>query len=186
LPVDKYMQYNINCVKRMTDKDKTIFRYKFSEPVVEDLHNFAKIHQYDDRVSYNEAWIQWTEENKELISRESERLKSLDYDGDILDKMFKSARYYYRKKGTEKKAPAKRREYVGLQKAVLDKMDQHISSVKKDFKPAKGYADFCEQYPDMICLCVSELKNQNLTDNDEIQNKIKKTYKNRYFIAINK
>ena len=84
----------------MTDKDKTIFRYKFSEPVVEDLHNFAKIHQYDDRVSYNEAWIQWTEENKELISRESERLKSLDYDGDIVDKMFKSARYYYRKKGT--------------------------------------------------------------------------------------
>jgi hypothetical protein len=106
--------------------DKTIFRYKFSEPFVADLYNFAKIHQYDDRVGYKEAWGVWVEDNKELVSRECERLMSLEYDGDILDKMFKSARYYFRKKSTEKKAPATRREYVSLQKSVLEKMDRHI------------------------------------------------------------
>jgi hypothetical protein len=181
------MQNNIKYIGKMTDK--TIFRYKFSEPFVADLYNFAKIHQYDDRVGYKEAWGVWVEDNKELVSRECERLTSLDYDGDILDKMFKSARYYFRKKSTEKKAPATRREYVCLQKSVLEKMDRHIESnlsENKNYKPATGFTAFCEENAVVLRECMEDLQKQNMTDCEEAQNKIKKTYKNRYFIAINK
>jgi len=169
--------------------EKTIFRYKFSEPFVADLYNFAKIHQYDDRVGYKEAWGLWVEENNEQVTRECNRLKSLDYEGDILDKMFKSARYYFRKKSTEKKAPAQRREYVSVQKSILDEMDRHIAeklSVNKNYKPATGFAAFCEERSDAMCECMEDLHKQNMTDCEEARNKIKKTYKNRYFLAINK
>jgi hypothetical protein len=114
---------------------------------------------------------------------------SLEYDGDILDKMFKSARYYFRKKSTEKKAPAKRREYVSLQKSVLEKMDRHIEanlSANKNYKPATGFVAFCEENAEVLRECMEDLHRQNMTDCEEAQNKIKKTYKNRYFIAINK
>jgi hypothetical protein len=169
--------------------EKTIFRYKFSEPFVADLYNFAKIHQYDDRVGYKEAWGLWVEENNEQVTRECNRLKSLDYEGDILDKMFKSARYYFRKKSTEKKAPAQRREYVSMQKSILDEMDRHIAeklSMNKNYKPATGFAAFCEERCDAMCECMEDLHKQNMTDCEEARNKIKKTYKNRYFLAINK
>ena len=181
------MQNSINFVDRMTEK--TIFRYKFSEPFVADLYHFAKVHQYDDRVGYKDAWGVWIEENREQVSRECDRLKSLDYEGDILDKMFKSARYYFRKKSTEKKAPAKRREYISLQKSVLEKMDQHIEtnlSENKNYKPATGFTAFCEENAEVLRVCMEDLHRQNMTDCEEAQNKIKKTYKNRYFIAINK
>ena len=91
-----------------------IYRYKFEEVFVEQLSRFAKIHQYDHRKDFKEAWTKWMDENEEIVSEEVRRLVSLDYKGDIIDKMFKSARYYFRKKSTEKKAPCERRDYVGV------------------------------------------------------------------------
>jgi hypothetical protein len=75
-----------------------IFRFKFTEAFMEDLYKFSKIHQYDHRKDFKEAWTIWIEENNDIIDEEVERLLALGYDGDILDKMFKSARYYFRKK----------------------------------------------------------------------------------------
>ena len=93
------------------------------------------------------------------------------------------------KKSTEKKAPATRREYVSLQKSVLEKMDRHIEtnlSENKNYKPATGFTAFCEENAEVLRECMVDLHRQNMTDCEEVQNKIKKTYKNRYFIAINK
>ena len=83
--------------------DVNIFRYKFCEDFTKPLYQFSKIHQYDHRKDFKEAWNIWIEENEDLVNKEVRRLTELDYKGDILDKMFKSARYYFRKKSTEKK-----------------------------------------------------------------------------------
>ena len=96
-----------------------------------DLNKFAKIHQYDHRKDFKEAWEIWVEENDDIVQEEVDRLNNLGYDGDILDKMFKSARYYFRKKSTEKKVPQKRRSYVGIQSALLEAMDKHIIDNKR-------------------------------------------------------
>lgn len=80
-----------------------IFRFKFKDEFTGELYKFAKIHQYDHRKDFKEAWKIWLEENTEIVEEEVRRLTNLRYDGDILDKMFKSARYYFRKKSTEKK-----------------------------------------------------------------------------------
>lgn len=165
-----------------------IFRFKFTQEFMDELYKFSKIHQYDHRKDFKEAWNTWTEENDELISSEIRRLYNLGYEGDIIDKMFKSARYYYRKKSTEKKAPKQRRVYVGLQKELLESMDEHINDNinNKEFKPSVGFDSYCLQNIDLLKCEIARLMSNGIKDSEEIKNKIKKTYKNRYFIAINK
>jgi hypothetical protein len=102
--------------------------------------------------------------------------------------MFKSARYYFRKKGTEKKAPSQRRDYIGVQKNLLETMDKHIriGISTEDYKPSDGFDDFCKKNIDILKEEVSNLCKNGFTDSNQIKNKIKKTYKNRYFLFISK
>jgi len=165
-----------------------IFRYKFGDDFTCELFKFSKIHQYDHRKDFKEAWKKWLEENECIVDEESTRLKDLGYNGDILEKMFKSARYYFRKKSTEKKAPIERREYMGVQKILLEAMDNHIkmNANKENFKPSEGFDDFCNTNKDLLREEVNSLCKNGMKDPVEIKNKIKKTYKNRYFIFITK
>ncbi len=188
-------QPNIEDIRKEEDRrdddelfDVNIFRYKFSEEFTNQLYQFSKIHQYDHRKDFKEAWNIWIEENDILVNKEARRLTELDYKGDIIDKMFKSARYYFRKKSTEKKEPQKRRVYVGIHSELLTAMDKHIIANKKntDYKPSNGFDDFCKQYIEELKTEVTNLCKSGIKDPDEIKNKIKKTYKNRYFMAITK
>jgi len=166
----------------------TIYRYKFRDEFVDELYKFSKIHQYDHRKDFKEAWQLWIEENDDIVSDEARILSSSGYDGDILDKMFKSARYYFRKKSTEQKEPAKRRKYCGLAKDVLDAMDKHIASniTNDDYKPSTGFESFCAINSALLKEETSRLIINGFKDTIEIHEKLKKTYKNRYFIFISK
>ena len=183
---------NIAChTPRNDDFNNTninIYRYKFTDEFTNELFKFSKIHQYDDRKVFKEAWNIWIENNDNLVNSEYRRLKELGYDGDIFDKMFKSARYYFRKKSTEKKEPTKRRIYVGTQKDLLEAMDEHISSNinSGNFKPSDGFDEFCKQNVSLLKEEVNVLCRSGMNNPDEIKAKIKKTYKNRYFLAISK
>lgn len=165
-----------------------IYRYKFTEKFTEELYKFSKIHQYDHRKDFKEAWSNWIQEKEEIVFQEVKRVTELGYEGDVLDKMFKSARYYFRKKSTEKKVPQTRRSYVGTNRDLLEKMDQHIQLAMKrdDYKPSDDFCLFCKENIDLLKEEVSRLCSLGLTNPTEIQNKIKKTYKNRYFIIIHK
>ena len=82
-----------------------IYRYKFSDGFTKELYRFSKIHQYDHRTDFKEAWLCWIDTEDEIVNEEIRRLNNLGYTGNVLDKMFKSARYYFRKKSSEKKEP---------------------------------------------------------------------------------
>jgi hypothetical protein len=165
-----------------------IFRYKFSDDFTKELYSFSKIHQYDERKDFKEAWNTWTEENIDLVNSEIERLTNLGYEGDILDKMFKSARYYFRKKSTEQKQPKPRREYVGVEKELLDAMDKHIMTNinSENYKPADGFLEFCNENIDILKCEVARLCKSGMNNTNDVKDKIKKTYKNRYFMFISK
>ena len=166
------------------DKNALIYRFKFTQEFMDALFQFSKIHQYDDRHSFKEAWTQWTELNDNLVSGEIRRLSNLDYKGNIEEKMFKSARYYYQKKGTEKNAPAERRPYVCSQKELIDAMDAHIEVHMS--KPSDGFLDFCQGHYDLLKTEVNHMVQIGFKDHNEIKEKIKKTYKNRYFLIAHK
>jgi hypothetical protein len=175
-------------IKTINDVNINIYRYKFSPEFTDELYKFSKIHQYEHRHDFKESWAKWREENLILINEESRRLINLGYDRDIMDKMFKSARYYFRKKSTEKKEPAKRRTYISTQKELIEAMDEHINKniYSENFKPSEGFDDFCKNQKELIKQEVIKLIKEGITDKDELKIKIKKTYKNRYFIFINK
>jgi hypothetical protein len=169
------------------NENSPIYRYKFTQSFMTELFKFSKIHQYDDRKVFKEAWETWTQENDELISSEIARLQKLEYNGDILEKMFKSARYYFRKKSPIKSEPKERRKYVSIHKELLDAMDAHVSSGKnkEDYKPSDGFTDFCNTHQEELKQEITLLL-ENDMNSDEIMNKFKKTYKNRYFMSITK
>jgi hypothetical protein len=162
----------------------SIYRYNFSKDFMEELYEFSKIHQYDHRKDFKEAWLKWQDENTDAIEAESRRLVELDYTGDILDKMFKSARYYFRKKNVVKAEPKERKCYVTVEKKMLDAMNRYITE-HSDEKPSESFVCFCENHKDELREEVSHLL-KNKMEKDEIINKIKKTYKNRYFIIVNR
>jgi hypothetical protein len=180
------------CKKESFDKDDvlfinpSIFRYKFTQEFMNEIYTFSKIHQYDDNKTFKEAWKIWSDENEELIIDEINRLEQYNYRGNIMEKMYKSARYYFRKKGTKKNEPKERCEYVNVQKNLIDVMDKHIYDHinEETYKPSSGFVDFCNSNVQFIKEEVSHLIKYGYKDPNEIKNKIKKTYKNRYFLII--
>jgi hypothetical protein len=189
---DGSRQFIDGYIKKMDEKrDDTsdsithmIFRFKFTQEFMDKLHIFSKIHQYDERKDFKEAWEQWVEENEEIINVESRRIVNLGYDGDIMDKMFKSARYYFRKKTNEKKVAKERRKYISIAHDLLEGMDTHIISHigKEDYQPKNGFIIFCKENEELLKHAINEMLEQGIKDSPLIQEKIKKTYKNRYFI----
>ncbi len=164
------------------------FRHKFSPEVVKSLYEFSKIHQYEQRKIYNESWENWVNNNEELISTETRKLMINGYSGNVVSKMYKSARYYFRKKPTSKVEPKKRRKYSACSRELLDHMDEYIVSKHKsnDFKPSDNYTKYIEENKSIIeeeCKKLKEENNEEFT-NSQILDKIKKTFKNRYFQLI--
>jgi len=160
------------------------FHFKFSPIFIEHLERFAKIHQYDDRHTFKEAWTTWTKTDSisKIIEEEIADLTKDGFDGNILEKMFKSARYYYRKKPETKDVIAKKKKYEGSSRSFLEQVDAHIShyvhthsvssgeTIKSTASPAEAYDDFC--------------KTHEIVGMDEA--KQKKTYKNRYYLFSKK
>ena len=167
----------------------SVFRFKFAEEVVSQITNFAKIHQYDKRDDYQEAWKEWVDENDDMIFTERKRLNQLGYQGDVEDKMYKAGRYYFRNKSSGDNAEkTKRRKYIPTSQELICAMDAHIKmgGCKKEFKPSDGYDDFCENYRELLSREINITLTQVQLDADEMSKKIKKTYKNRYFILTRK
>jgi hypothetical protein len=110
-------------------------RFVYTDEVTELLNNFAKEHHNDERKKFKTEWNNWVqrEEIKAKLNNEIERLKHLGMEDDIMDKMFKSVKYYYCKKLQNKIKPPSRpkpqvKNYTTLSYKILTRMDEHIYS----------------------------------------------------------
>jgi hypothetical protein len=172
-------------------------RFTFSDEVSEILMDFARIHQYDERKVYKEAWqiLLQDEDTSPVLLKEVETIQQHGYVGDVLDKMFKSTRYYYRKKLIKESsqttiAKSPRKEYETVPNDLLEDMDKHIKQeiarqlmqppktneetqvLVSRATPAKSFEKYYIDYK------TRELENdEELIDNE----KLKKTYKNRFY-----
>jgi len=161
-----------------------IFRYKFSESLVEQLENFSLIHKHDERKEFKEYWEIWVKDNNDIINREKYRLEELGYDGDIIRKMFVSVRYYFRKKSNITKEPKTRQKYVKFDRDFLELIDTHISDcleVDECYKPSNSYEEFIETYKTthIVEQLIRTKREYDLTT-EEVADKLKKTFKNRF------
>jgi hypothetical protein len=171
---------------RVESNSVVIYRYKFTDDFMSELYKFSKIHQYDERKDFKEAWKVWVEDNDLIIEEESLRLQTLGYEGDIIDKMFKSARYYFRKKSVEKKEPKQRRQYISVNRELLEAMDNHIEKnyTSENYQPKTGFLEFCQENVDLLKEAINSMFEKDINNAQLIEGKIKKTYKNRYFIFV--
>jgi len=153
-------------------------------------------------------WIE-TDDIAQMIASETNKLMSEGFQGDVEDKMFKAVRYYFRKKpATDDLSPKEqtpRKKYVGFTGKILTAMDSHILTKikenlqtgaealdethlekpdKKHFKsnvsPDKAYNDFYNTNTEIIQEETELLQDEENMDDEAIELKIKKTYKNRY------
>lgn len=188
------------------------YRFVFSESVIEELEYFSQLHQFDERKAFKEAWKEWfqSDEIHPIMNEEINRLVNTGYKGNIEEKMFKSARYYFRKKPTNKpEEKKKRKQYIGLSNEFLKSIDNHIISCLNanmnsntkprtntksnstnanvtvlDVQPAQAYEDFCKNHTEQIQKEIqhfSEAIQETPINVKELCNKFKKTYKNRYY-----
>jgi hypothetical protein len=167
------------------------FRFKFSEDVMREISEFARIHRYDNKDDFKEAWSKWIGDNARLISTEHERLSAMGFDGDINKKMYVSARYYFKNKTDVEEAPKKRRKYVTIDKAYIKLIDGYINSAITNgddnvYKPANCFQEFIQENEEQTAELVRKLATDDNLENADIISKIKKTFKNRYFVLTNK
>tara|TARA_B100000035_G_C21035688_1_gene570797 strand:+ start:1491 stop:2006 length:516 start_codon:yes stop_codon:yes gene_type:complete len=165
------------------------YRYKFSELFKNELMEFSRIHKYDEPAAFKDNWDIWCKDNKSIIDNEIAILKNNGYTGNALDKMYKSVRYYFKNKSDVKKEVKQRRQYLGLSPEFREAVDTHIQNIalRRELKPSIGFVDFMDQviYSQLIRSEKLRLESYNFTKED-INNKFKKSYKNRYFLEQKK
>tara|TARA_B100001741_G_C16425003_1_gene538148 strand:- start:114 stop:605 length:492 start_codon:yes stop_codon:yes gene_type:complete len=155
------------------------YRFNFSKQLLDILIPFVNINKYSDTQSFNENWNVWLKQNNNVIQNENKLLITKGYNGDIYVKLYKSAKYYYKKK-KKKKSVTKRKPYIGIDHQILNLIDDHITSIRINIKPHDSYLQFIELYKNNINIEYKRLI--NILNKNDFDNKIKKTYKNRFYI----
>jgi hypothetical protein len=77
------------------------------------------------------------------------------------------------------------RNYITMLEETLAAMDEHIKTSlanDADFKPSDGYSKFCENNVFVLRTEIQRMVGENIMDKKDIPEKIKKTYKNRYYM----
>ena len=157
------------------------FRYNFSDNFVKNLIVFAKNNKNTDFDLFNQNYQEWLDLNKDLVKQEELLLKNLGYVGNINDKIFKSARYYFNNKSFDKKVK-KRKKYTKFNKSFLKIMDQQIIiNIQNNIKPELAFNLFIEN-PVNSRIISNEFENLSFDINKfDADLKLKKTFKNRYY-----
>ena len=63
-----------------------------------ELETFSLIHQYDKPKVFKESFQRFLKNKEDMVIREKRSLIGRGYSGDINDKMYRSARYYFKNK----------------------------------------------------------------------------------------
>jgi len=170
---------------------KKTFRFKFTDETQTALAYFADVHKLDDRHTFKEEWENWIKENENMLKSEIHYLQEMGYDGNVESKMFKSARYYFKNKkpkSAEEQKPKQRRKYIKMDKNILKLIDTHINQNvnNENYKPSSGFDMFKTEFEDEVSSEFERIKETCDISDEDIELKMKKTYKNRYFNKLKK
>jgi len=158
-----------------------VYRHKFSKLFQEKIEDFSGQHKYDDYKTLKERFKEWIQENKLCIMEEERRMKNNGYSGNMEDKIFKSSRYYFMKKTNEKKETKKRKKYTSKNTQLLEEIQMHIYRTEIT-KPSEAFDDFVSKKETLLNSVKTELINSGDYDKNESETKIKKIYKNKFYI----
>ena len=177
---------------------QTPYRHNFSDDFVSILLTFLRNHKHDNREDFNSSWEEFIDVNDEEILKERKKLKENGYNGDFNEKIYKSARFYFLKKVIQEcpktndnlkkrvlinntSTTKQKKTYIRISECFKEYIDKHIITIIGDIdKPSDCYESFCKTHTDQIKLEINLLISKGF-DSYKIPEKIKKTFKNRFF-----
>jgi hypothetical protein len=177
---------------------KNINRYKFTKLFTEEIKCFCmNIKNIHDINIIKQNFDKWKSENNSKIEIEYEYLKSIGYDGNFNKKLYKSVMHYYKNcnvkdeflsndNNNNNNNDNNKRQYITLEFEFLELIDNHIKrNINQNIKikPSLLFDNFKLLYSDEITIQTNKII--DILSINDINNKIKKTYQNRYF-NINK
>lgn len=178
-----------------TDK---IYRYKIkSKELYDSIIEFSKSNRHKEDDEIKKEFIDWINSSKIsiLVKEEEEELKNTDYNlisNPIETKIYKSIKYYHIKKinnnskfkdKTKKNKDTKKN--IQFSKEMIDTVQKYIKKNENSIKPSLLFDDFIKTNNDLI---IQEYRNSNKIDlsDEEYNYKLKKMFKNQYFMIFNK
>lgn len=173
------------------------YRFDFTSLFATRLAQFAAEHVNKDRKTFQKEWSNWCEipEIHEQIAQESLLMEKNGFQGDVLDKMYKSARYYHRKNKPKIKEFIHKEHTNRFTREFLECMDDQIeeyirkqsngvldSNARIPLSQSMGYEQFCKTHQDEIYAELLKIKeNRGRLDAATIGEKLKKAYKTRFY-----
>jgi hypothetical protein len=171
---------------------QTTFRFQLGAKTLERLRPFAANNSNLSGKEFRARWDTWCIVNAAVIDAEVDRLRILGYEGDVPSKIYRAGRYYFKTRPPSLvRAPRSHNStaYIALAPMLIRSMDAHVVAHTRNCahsKPAVLYNDFLASCtPEMVALLAQEaerIMEQGMTDAYAAAAKIKKTYKNRYFM----
>lgn len=158
----------------------SVYRYKLSNDMLDHMKQFADIHNLDDLETFKKEYDKWYHDQNVHINKEYDRLQKLGYTGDLKQKIFKSVRYYYAKKGridkksntnTNTLCKPKRTKTCIVTKSMFECMDRVIMNHTHE-KPSLLFQTFLDLYQE---------EDDIHSFIEEHETKLKKSFKNRMF-----
>jgi len=165
---------------------QTTYRFKFNKDFLNTIREFSKIHSQDCGEDFLEAFQVWKRFNYEAIHKEEKRIVDLGFKGDIEEKIYKSARYYFKNKKSKPITETHtylKTNYIPRNKAFFSLLETYIKN-NSSVKPSILYKRFINETDSEISSGIlnelTRLKNYQLDQNDS-NKKIKKAFNNAYY-----
>ena len=163
---------------------QTTYRFKFNKELLDSIREFSKLHSNDNCDDFLDAFHLWKRVNNEIISLEEKRILDLGFNGNIEEKIYKSARYYFKnKKNTSYKLNKQlKTNYIPRNPVFFKMMETYIN--KNPIKASLLYKEFINETDTNILSEINteivRLKTFELNQTECLK-KIKKMFNNAYY-----
>ena len=165
------------------------YRFDFTKDVAGLMYSFTKEHRDETAKNFRANWNEWINRGdvKRILTTECELLLNQGFKGDAWDKMYKSARYYYKKQPSDiaSKHQAKQKGKKHTNRFSLNFLQMIDNNISKHILQQKSqivlFNEFCVTMSYEIIKELRIIKTERGEIPEDIKEKLKKTYKNQYY-----
>lgn len=173
------------------------FRHDFSGAMKANLEQFTQAHYNEPRKQYQQSWNKWTQTHQQIFIEECGALHKQGFEGDPMDKLYKSARYYFRKKNLGTLASQretcnqeeKERTYIRIPRKITESMvtfikqslENSVQGTKLELSQQNAFCDYVTQHKDLIFTSLVKQRQEKGSLEENMDKRLKKAFRNKFY-----
>jgi hypothetical protein len=164
---------------------QTTYRFKFNRDLLNSIKEFSKMHSENNGDEFLEAFQDWKITNNQVIKNEEQRIIDLGFKGNIEEKIYRSARYYFKNKKNnicKLKQKTIKTNYIPRNNKFFTMMIEYIQ--RNPIKASLLFKKFINETDETISIEIKKefcrLRSFELTEEECLQ-KLKKGFNNAYY-----